>query len=93
MKTKTTKPKAQLGAIVKAIGKGISTGAKVAKTGVKAARAEKFAKETSHLKKSEDWAKYYNEKPERAVKKAVIGATAAGTAYTVGKGMMKKKKK
>jgi len=88
-----TKPKAQLGAIVKAIGKGISTGAKVANKGIKAAKAEKFAKETAHLKRSEDWAKYYNEKPEKLVKKVVVSAAGAGTGYVAGKAVMNKKKK
>ena len=87
-----TKPKAQLGAIVKAIGKGISTGAKVANKGIKAAKAEKFAKETAHLKRYEDWEKYNAAKPGKLVNKVVASAAGAGTAYVAGKAVMKKKK-
>jgi hypothetical protein len=86
-------PKAQMGAIVKAIGKGISTGAKVANKGIKAAKAEKFAKETAHLKRYEDWEKYNAAKPGKLVKKVVASAAGAGTGYVAGKAVINKKKK
>jgi hypothetical protein len=74
----TKKPKAQLGAIVKAIGKGFSAGTKVAKAGIKAAKASKaskFAEETKHM--GDNQMMKYAEDRARTKANRILGATAA----------------
>jgi hypothetical protein len=72
---KNTMPKAQLGSIVKGAIKGAKSGYKSAKKA-----------ETAHLKRAEDWEKYYASKSDRRLKTAL----AAPTAIVLGASMLEK---
>ena len=105
MSTGTTKtlPKAQFGAIAKAVGKYAKPAMDAAKSAVgyakptvkkvadtyKKAKATSYAKKTSHLKRSEDWDKFHAAQND---KKLLRGASAIG-AGSIGAAMYNKPKK